>query len=241
MPAGPRGLVGRVTDRFKRRFWGRTFRCPVCHLELSLDDVDHHDLVVCPLCGVVIEIDTPYGHVVPVVLDVELHRPQPKLRIHPMATHVPIGLYPLAVAGAVLLLAASITALPALGLDRLAASVIGPARLLEQATFILLALSVGLSTVTFGSGLWDWTARYRRRPYRQIQLKIAFSLVFLAVGSLAIWLHASGRVFSPATGLMDLGSPLGVAAGLAYLLALAVGMAVLATLGHVGGNLVFGR
>ena len=237
----PRSLVQRGAQRFKRRFWGRTFRCPVCHLELALHDTDENGLVVCPLCGVVIEVDTPYGHTVPVVHDVEINRPQPKLRIHPMATHAPIGLYPLALVGALLLVLGSVVALPSLGLDRIATAVERPARLLEQTTLVLLALSVGLSTITFASGLRDWTARYRRRPYRQIRLKIAFSMIFLAVGTLAVGLHASGWVFSASTGLMDLGSPLGVVAGLAYLLALAVGMVVLATLGHVGGNLVFGR
>ena len=52
MTTDPRALVGRVTKRFKRRFWGRTFRCPVCHLELSVHDLDENGLVVCPLCGV---------------------------------------------------------------------------------------------------------------------------------------------------------------------------------------------
>ncbi len=60
------------------------------------------------MCGVVIDVEEVYGHAVPVVLDVEVHRPQPKLRIHPLATHLPIGLYPFAVLGAGLLLLASI-------------------------------------------------------------------------------------------------------------------------------------
>jgi hypothetical protein len=83
--------------------------------------------------------------------------------------------------------------------------------------------------------------RYRRRPYRQIAFKIAGSIVFLAVGALAIALHASGAVFSATTGLMQLGSAPGLAAALLYLGALAGNMLVVAVLGHVGGTLVYGR
>jgi hypothetical protein len=238
MTADPRALIGRATERFKRRFWGRTFRCPVCHLELSLHDLDAHGLVVCPLCGVVLELDLPYGHAVPVVHDVEIFRPQPKLRAHPMATHIPIGLFPFALLGALLLAAAS--AAGGLGLD-LRPGLLGAAATLEQATLVLLIVSVAFSPVTFASGLWDWAFRYRRRPYAQIRLKIAFAIAFLAVGAVAIALHASGLVFSQTTGLMDLATLGGALAGLLYLAALGIGMVLLATLGHVGGNLVFGR
>jgi len=238
MAADPRALVGRITKRFKRRFWGRTFRCPVCHLELSLHDLDAHGLVVCPLCGVVLELDLPYGHAVPVVHDVEIFRPQPTLRLHPMATHIPIGLYPFALLGALLLAALSVAG--ALGLD-LRPVVLGTTTLIEQAILIILVLSVAFSLVTAASGLWDWTFRYRRRRYAQINLKIVTGAAFLAVGAIAIALHVSGLVFSQVTGLMDLASPAGVLAGLLYLAAMAAGMVLLATLGHVGGNLVFGR
>ena len=238
MASDPRALVGRISDRFKRRFWGRTFRCPVCHLELSLHDLDAHGLVVCPLCGVVLELDLPYGHAVPVVHDVEIFRPQPKLRVHPMATHIPIGLYPFALLGALLLVAVSLAG--ALGLD-LRPGMLGTASLVEQATLVLLAVSVGFSLLTVASGLWDWAMRYRRRPYAQIRLKIAFAAGFLAVGVVALGLHLSGLVFSQATGLMNLTTVGGVVAGLVYLAALATGTVLLATLGHVGGNLVFGR
>jgi len=238
MAADPRALVGRITKRFKRRFWGRTFRCPVCHLELSLHDLDANGLVVCPLCGVVLELDLPYGHAVPVVHDVEIFRPQPKLRVHPMATHIPIGLYPFAVLGAFLL--AMISAAGAVGI-KLGAAVASSTPLIEQATLVLLALSVGFSLITAASGLWDWAFRYRRRRYAQITLKIACAVAFLALGAVAVALHVSGIVFSPVTGLMDLATFGGLLAGLLYLAALAAGMVLLATLGHVGGNLVFGR
>lgn len=238
MASDPRALVGRISDRFKRRFWGRTFRCPVCHLELSMHDLDANGLVVCPLCGVVLELDLPYGHAVPVVHDVEIFRPQPKLRVHPMATHIPIGLYPFAVLGALLL--AAVSAAAAFGLH-LGPGVLGSTALIEQATLVLLAVSVGFALVTAGSGLWDWAIRYRGRRYAQTNLKIAFAAAFLAVGALAVVLHASGVVFSDATGLMNLTTAGGVVAALVYLAALATGMILLATLGHVGGNLVFGR
>lgn len=238
MASDPRALVGRMSERFKRRFWGRTFRCPVCHLELSMHDLDANGLVVCPLCGVVLDLDLPYGHAVPVVHDVELFRPQPKLRVHPMATHIPIGLYPFAVLGALLLAAVSVAG--ALGLD-LQPRVLGSTALIEQATLLLLAVSVGFALVTAASGLWDWAYRYRGRRYAQTSLKIVFAVAFLAVGAFAILLHASGMVFSEATGLMNLATFGGVIAALLYLAALAIGMALLATLGHVGGNLVFGR
>jgi hypothetical protein len=83
--------------------------------------------------------------------------------------------------------------------------------------------------------------RYRRRPYAQIRLKIAFSVVFLILGVMAIAIHASGAAFSAATGLVDLGSPLALALAILELVVLGLGMVVIATLGHVGGTLVYGR
>ena len=232
-----RKVTAKIAERFKHRFYGRTFQCPVCHLELALVDVNGNRLLVCPVCGVVLDVEEVYGHAVPVVLDVELHRPQPKMRIHPLATHLPIGLYPFAVLGAVLLLIASILEpmMPGLApfLDR--------APVLADTTLVLLVLSVGFSVVTFFSGLRDWFRRYRRRPYAQIRLKIAFSLIFLMLGGLAIALHASGAAFSAGTGLVDLGSPLALMLAVVELVALGAGMVVIATLGHVGGTLVFGR
>jgi hypothetical protein len=230
-----RKLTQRIAERFKRRYYGRTFQCPVCHLELALVDVNGNRLMVCPVCGVVLDVEEVYGHAVPVVLDVEVHRPQPKTRIHPLATHIPIGLYPFAVLGALLLFIASILA-PVIRIP-----LFSRAPLLADATLVLLVISVGFSVVTFFSGLRDWFRRYRRRPYAQIRLKIAFSLIFLAFGGLAIGLHASGAVFSSATGLVDLGSPLAVTLALFEIAVLSAGMVIIATLGHVGGTLVFGR
>jgi hypothetical protein len=232
-----RTLVRKVAERFKGRFYGRTFRCPVCHLELAMVDADGNRLMVCPLCGVVLDVEEVYGHAVPVVLEVELYRPQPKMRLHPLATHAPIGLFPFAALGVGLLLVASVLApvVPAL------APLLSRAPAVAAATLVLLVLSVGLSIITLASGLWDWNRRYRRRPYWQVRLKIAFSILFLILGGATIVLHASGAVFSTATGLVDLTSPLAVVLAAAEVAALAAGMVVIATLGHVGGTLVFGR
>lgn len=236
MLADIRRLAGRISERFKRAYYGPTFRCPVCHFVLAAVDADGNGLLVCPVCGAVIEIEAVYGHIVPVVLDVGLYRPQPKLRVHPMATHLPIGLFPVALLGVVTLLAA--TFLKRLGLVGAAPG--GRLSVLASAVLVLLVVSVGASLATLASGLWDWNFRYRRRTYRQIRLKIACSIVFLALGAGAIALHASGLVFA-ASGLMRLDSAAGVAADFAYLAALAGDMVVLATLGHIGGTLVFGR
>ncbi len=232
-----RRLTAKVAERFKGKFYGRTFRCPVCHLELAVVDADGNRLMVCPLCGVVLDVEEVYGHAVPVVLEVELHRPQPKMRIHPLATHVPIGLYPFAVLGVGLLLVASVLARLIPEIEPL----LSRAPVVVSATFVLLLLSVGLSILTLGSGLWDWNRRYRSRPYRQIRLKIVFSVLFLVLGATAIGLHASGAIFSSSTGLVDLASARAVALAAVEMAVLVSGMVVLATLGHVGGTLVFGR
>jgi len=237
MFADLRRITARIAERFKRRFYGRTFNCPVCHVELAVVDAGKNRLLVCPVCGVVIDIEEVYGHAVPVVLEVELYRPQPKARIHPLATHVPIGLYPFAVLGATLLIIASVARPFLPGIE----PVLSRAPVIADATLVLLVLSVALSVVTFISGLWDWNRRYRRRSYRQIRLKIAFSVLFLVLGGAAIALHASGAVFSTGTGLVDLASPISVVLASTELAFLLAGMVVIATLGHVGGTLVFGK
>jgi hypothetical protein len=223
-------IAGRAVRPFKRRAYGRTFVCPVCHLELAFADVDGNGLAVCPVCGAVISLEAPYGHAVPVVVDMEIHRAQPKLRLHPMASHLPVGLFPVACLGAGVLLVASLLAPAA-----------WPTALIERATLLVLALAVFLSPLTIAAGVSDWRRRYGGRPYRIIRLKLAFSACFVVLGGLAVALHASGAVFSPATGLIAAASPLGVLAAVAYFATLAVNLVVVGTLGHVGGNLVFGR
>jgi uncharacterized membrane protein len=233
------GLVARLTERFAQRFYGRTFRCPVCHLALATIDADGNRLLVCPVCGAVLEIDEVYGHVVPVVIDMELWRPQPTARLHPLATHLPIGLFPFALLGAVALLVLSL--LRGVAPAAVPARLLAGAPLLADGVLVLLVIAVSFAALTFASGWWDWTFRFRQRPYRQIRLKIAFSLVFVVLGALAIALHASGLVFAGGSGLVESGSFAVLAATLAYVAILLVEMAVIATLGHVGGTLVFGR
>ena len=232
-----RRLVAKIAQKFKRKFYGRTFRCPVCHVELAMVDADGNRLMVCPVCGVVLDVEEVYGHVVPVVLEVELHRPQPKMRIHPLMTHAPIGLFPFAVLGTGALILASVLGPRAPGLG----SWLANAPMVADVTLVLLALSVGLSVFTFASGLWDWRRRYRGRPYRQITLKIVFSVLFLLLGGIAITLHASGFVFSASTGLVDVASPMALGLAAVELTVLLLAMVVIATLGHIGGTLVFGR
>jgi hypothetical protein len=236
MAGGILGLTGSVSERFKRRFYGPTFRCPVCHLELAYTDLDSNGLMVCPLCGVVLDVEAVYGHAVPVVLEVEIHRPQPKLRLHPMATHLPIGLFPFALLGAMLLMAASLVGSAAGGVGEWASA----APTVAGSVLVLLTVSVAASLLTIGSGLWDWFFRYRRRPYRQINVKIAGSIVFVVLGVVAVGLQLGGWVFST-SGLVETASPGNLAAAVVYLVLLGVNMVVLATLGHIGGTLVFGR
>ncbi|MFI5165679.1 MAG: TFIIB-type zinc ribbon-containing protein [Thermoanaerobaculales bacterium] len=239
MVADLRRWVERIADAFKRRFYGPTFRCPVCHFVLAAVDADGNGLLVCPVCGAVLEIESVYGHIVPVVLDMELLRPQPKARLHPLATHLPIGLFPFALLGALLLFAASIAA-PFVAPPVLA-SIMSRAPVVATATLVLLVVSVVFSLATLASGLWDWNFRYRRRSYRQIRVKIVFAIVFLVLGAAAIALQVSGLVFAAGTGLVQLSSPLALLATVAYLAALTVNMLVIGTLGHIGGTLVYGR
>jgi len=232
-------LISRVTARFIQHFFGRTFRCPVCHFVLAAVDADGNGLLVCPVCGAVLEIENVYGHIVPVVLDMEVYRPQPKARLHPLATHLPIGLFPFALLGALVLLVTSIFV--AAGFSGTLGGLLGRAPVLADAVLVLLFVSVAFAIGTVASGLWDWAFRFRRRRYWQMRLKIAFSIIFLALGGLAIGLHAAGLVFVAGSGLMNFATPLGTISALLYIVALGVNMIVLATLGHLGGTLVFGR
>jgi uncharacterized membrane protein len=233
--------IGSLLQRFKKGYYGRTFRCPVCHLELAYADADEHNLVVCPLCGVVIDIEEVLGHAVPVVHGVECNRPQPWARLHPMAAHLPIGLLPFAVIGATLLFVYSLVQIFWSSPPRCLQPLVSSLGLLEDVVLVLLVVSVAGSLPTFASGVWDWRQRYRARPYRQISLKIACSIGFVICGAAASVLHAFGLVFPDGSGLMHLASPLYLAAGLLYLFLLLISMVLVATLGHIGGNLVFGK
>ncbi|NQU63319.1 MAG: hypothetical protein HQ517_03400 [SAR324 cluster bacterium] len=230
-------LVDRFVNIFKKRIYGKTFYCPVCHLELSEHDTDENGCLVCPLCSVVIELHETYGHFVPIVNDVEINRVQPKARLHPMATHLPIGLFPFALLGAGFLLLLSlygqITGLTVANNSFFAE--ISP--IINNVTQIMLTIAVISSAITFLTGFLDWKYRYGGRPYRVITLKLVLSGIFLVVGLITVALHPV--VFN--AGIIGLESVLSVLATLTYFIFMGAAMFMLATLGHVGGYLVFGR
>jgi len=239
-------LTDRITEAAKKRVFGKTFYCPVCHLELAYADTDKDGLVVCPLCGVVIELADVWGHPLPVVNDVEINRAQPKSRLHPILTHAPIGLMPFALIGALLLVAVSLLVMfmpdgsNSLMASNEVQSLIQSLPALNQVTLLLLGISVGVSALTTASGYWDWLHRYGGRPYKQIQVKIALSIVFFVVGLAVFFMHYSGLVFNMNSGQI-VNSAAGVLSLLVYFGLLFVEMGVIAILGHMGGNLVFGR
>jgi len=229
--------VDRFVALFKKPLYGRTFACPVCHLELSEYDVDPNGNLVCPLCGVVIELYETYGHFVPVVNDVEINRAQPKRRLHPLATHLPIGLFPLALLGAGVLLVVSL-GLKLAGIEPGNCGFCsGYAPLIADSVWILLSVAVIASALTFLTGYRDWKQRYGGRPYRVITLKIRLSILFLVTGVMTVVLHP----FVFTAGMVGLSSLAGLAAAILYFVVMGAAGFMLATLGHVGGYLVFGR
>ncbi|MBU2643902.1 hypothetical protein KKI24_04285 [bacterium] len=230
-------LVDRFVNLFKKPLYGKTFYCPVCHLELSQHDTDENGCLVCPLCSVVIELYETYGHFVPVVNDVEINRAQPKTRLHPMATHLPIGLFPFALLGAGFLLLLSLYGSFA-GLNAANSPFfanISP--IVGNVTLIMLSIAVVSSALTFLTGVLDWKSRYGGRSYRVITLKILLSGIFLIVGVGTVALHLV--VFN--AGIISFDSLLAILAAIAYFILMGAGLFMLATLGHVGGYLVFGK
>jgi hypothetical protein len=229
--------VNRFVDLFKKPLYGRTFRCPVCHLELSAYDTDTNGCLVCPLCGVVVELYETYGHFVPVVNDVEINRVQPKMRLHPLATHLPIGLFPFALLGAFFLLTISLV---------LKITGIAPdgcifclryAPIIDQSILFLLAVSVAAATMTFWTGYRDWKRRYGGRSYRIIALKIRLSFLYWITGLATVLLHP--LVFD--AGVIGFAGMVDYLVAVLYFITMGLSLFTLATLGHVGGYLVFGR
>jgi hypothetical protein len=230
-------LVDRFVGIFKKKLYGKTFYCPVCHLELSEHDTDENGCLVCPLCSVVIELYETYGHFVPIVNDVEINRKQPKARMHPMATHLPIGLFPFAMLGAGFLLLMSIYSWLAGVTAENSPFMADISPIIDNVTLILLTIAVVSSALTFLSGFLDWRKRYAGRSYRVITLKIILSTIFLIVGLATVLLHPV--VFN--AGMVGCGSLMGILAAVLYFILMGAGMFMLATLGHVGGYLVFGK
>jgi uncharacterized membrane protein len=230
-------LAGKLVDTVKKPLFGRTFYCPVCHLELSAYDTDANGNLVCPLCGVVIELHETYGHFVPIVNDVEINRSQPKARLHPLATHLPIGLFPLACLTAGIVLLVSLYAkLPGMT-SQSCEFCTQTSPVLDNVTLLLVAISVFFSALTFLTGFLDWRTRYGGRPYRIITLKLILSGLFLAFGVVIIALHSF--VFS--AGMILFNSVINIIATVVYFGSLGIALIMLTALGHVGGYLVFGR
>ncbi len=228
--------IDKLVAYFKKKIYGQTFVCPVCHLELSYADLDQHDCLVCPLCGVVIEAAEVYGHSVPVINDVEIYRPQTNLRLHPLTTHLPIGLFPFVLLGSVLLLILSIY-MKLTGIPEPDSLWGGYLPTISNAVLIMLFLSTASSIATFISGYNDWRMRYSKRPYRVISLKIIMSWLFLFFGTVMICLH--GFVFK--AGAITFASVPEIFATIVYFLFMSAAMVTLSTLGHIGGYLVFGK
>lgn len=229
-------IVDSFVNIFKKKLYGKTFFCPVCHLELSFHDTDENGNLVCPLCGVVIELHETYGHPLPIVNDVEINRAQPKMRLHPFAAHLPIGLFPLAFLGSLFLLVISIIqSVNASVTDCEFCSMATP--IVNEATLIMLAIAVISSLFTFLTGFSDWKRRYGGRPYRIITLKLILSGIFAIFGLLALLLH----FFIFSSGIITFTSYFAVLSTFLYFGLMGAGMFMLATLGHVGGYLVFGK
>ncbi len=230
-------LVDRFVGMFKKRLYVKTFFCPVCHLELSCYDTDENGNMVCPLCGVLIELHETYGHSIPIVNDVEINRVQLKTRLHPLATHFPIGLFPFAFLGALVIAVASIY-VKAAGINTLECGFcrhISP--VVDNITWIFLFIAVASSALTFLTGYLDWKQRYGGRSYRVITLKLILSGLFLGIGIIIIILHSS--VFT--AGLITFGNSFEILVTVIYFVLMGTAMFILATLGHVGGYLVFGK
>ena len=230
-------LVGKFVNIFKKPLYGKTFKCPICHLELSEHDTDENGCMVCPLCSVVIELHETYGHFLPIVNDVEVERVQPKAKLHPLATHLPIGLMPLALLGAVFLLLASIY-LKIAGISVNHSMFLSDySATINNVTLIMLIIAVGSSALTFLTGFVDWRYRFSGRSYRVITLKIILSTLFLIIGAVSIALHFV--IFNG--GIIALDNFMNIVAVIFYFGFMSAAMFMLATLGHVGGYLVFGK
>lgn len=229
-----------LIDNLKRKFYGKTFYCPVCHLELSFFDADKDGLLVCPLCGIVIEITEVFGHPLPVVHDVEIKRHQPKMRIHPLSTHIPIGLFPFALLGTLFVFIVSLIQFfysrSGFTLDEAFLMYIPS---IKKMSDMFLLISLLFSVITFASGYYDWFMRYEKRKYRMITVKIYFSIIFFLLTIVAFALQISGFIFDE-NGFVIMNT-INIAFAFFYFLIMFINMCVIAALGHIGGLLVFGK
>ena len=158
----------KLRGKFRRR--KNLVICPICHLELSVHDVNINGLVVCPVCGAVIEIIESEGQKIPVVHNVELKRPQPLFRLHTIATHFSIGLLPVAMLAQIWMWSKHI--------------LFGDFGLWYSMNYVLLLIVFIGSLGTFITGFVDWKRKYRGRDYEIITKKIRWSvLLFVLLGS----------------------------------------------------------
>lgn len=236
---GMEKTIDKLIDKIKVKVFGKTFRCPVCHLELSYHDVNAKGLIVCPLCGIVIEVTDVFGHPLPVVHDVEIKRYQPKGRFHPLATHLPIGLFPFSFLLSFFLLFISLFS-PFLGNYCLFGILLSFLPTINNVSQFLLLNSVLFSAITFFTGLYDWVYRYEKRRYRLIDLKVVCSILFFLMGLLAFYLQYTGKVFSVETGLLNF-TPENLIFVALYFILQFFSFLVLTVAGHLGGLLVFGK
>lgn len=195
------------------------FVCPICHLELHMHDVDENGLVVCPVCGAVLEVADSNGHKIPVVHDVEIKRPQPMFRLHTIATHFSIGLMPLALLSQVIAFILYIYD---------GGAFVQKSVEFEWIGYWLLMISFIGGLATFLTGYVDWKRKYRGRTYTIITKKIRLSIVmfvFLAVALLLRTMAEPG--FSLIYSL--------------YFVSQVVSLGLIAAIGHYGGFLVYGK
>lgn len=231
--------IDKLIEGIKKKVYGKSFKCPVCHLELSYHDVNTNGLVVCPLCGVVIELTDVLGHALPVVHGVAIKRYQLNLRMHPLSTHLPIGVLPFSFLLSIILLVFSF-ANHFLNNHCFASYLCSYLPVVNNISMFMLLISVVFSFPTFLTGLRDWYYRYEKRRYRLINIKIIFSLLFFVLGFIAFLLHYSGLVFSPLTGTATL-EGINILFILVYFVLMLLNLIIIATLGHLGGLLVFGK
>ncbi len=203
----------------KLKYRQNKFICPICHLELSMHDVDENGLVVCPLCGAVIEVTDVIGHKIPIIHDVEIKRPQPLYRLHTMSTHVSIGLLPIAILAQII----------SFFLNWFKKGVYSNTAVeFEQIGFILFIIAFIGGLLTFATGWTDWKRKYRGRNYQIITKKIRLSVIMFVLLGIAVVLRYFG---GPLSGLQ----------GCLYFCLQLASMWIIAVIGHLGGFLVFGK
>lgn len=195
------------------------FVCPICHLELHMHDVDENGLVVCPVCGAVLEVTETNGHKIPIVHNVEIKRPQPMFRLHTIATHFSIGLLPLALLSNLIAFVFYLYNANSWTLK---------AAEFEWIGYWLLLISFVGGLATFLTGLVDWKRKYRGRTYTIITKKIRLSFVLFIVLTAAVGLRV---VAEPGLSLTYS----------LYVVLQIASLGIISTIGHYGGFLVHGK